>query len=151
MQANKGIEFQARGSRKASLRKITEKAKLALECMCCAKRGGGKHCRQETCVKACSRKKQSKKSKYEFDPAFLSMYSSYKPAEKEVVRVRKMAPETSTISHSPRGKNTIWETWTQGIQTIKQYLGKRGLLAVLVHNSSQEADQIYSLRGLELF
>lgn len=123
MQANKGIEFQARGSRKASLRKITEKAKLDLECMCCAKRGGGNHFRQKTCVKACSRKKQSKKSKYEFDPAFLSMYSSYKPAEKEVVRVRKMAPETSTIAillqvRTPFGKlgprgyrllNSIWE------------------------------------------
>lgn len=51
MQANKGIEFHVRGSRKASLRKITEKAKLDLECMCCAKRGGGKHFRQKTCVK----------------------------------------------------------------------------------------------------
>lgn len=60
MYANKGIEFHARGSRKASLRKITEKAKLDLECMCCAKRGGGKHFRQKTCVKACSRKNSLK-------------------------------------------------------------------------------------------
>lgn len=76
------------------------KAKLNLEH--CRKRGDRKHFRQSTCVKACRRgKKKSKKSKYESDPALLSIYISYKSAEKEVARGRKMAPETSGHSHSP--------------------------------------------------